>query len=103
MAVDYLNALNVGSGLQTNEIIDALVEAERAPKASEITTAKEKRTVEISGLCQIKSGFEKMDTSLAPVEKITGLAVASSGTGMAVEISDARIAKNFSHFGFICA
>lgn len=97
MAVDYLNALNVGSGLKTNEIIDALVEAERAPKASEITTAKEKRTVEISGLGQIKSGFEKMDTSLAPVEKITGLAVASSGTGMAVEISDARIAKNFSH------
>lgn len=97
MTVDYLNALNVGSGLKTNEIIDALVEAERAPKASEITTAKEKRTVEISGLGQIKSGFEKMDTSLAPVEKITGLAVASSGTGMAVEISDARIAKNFSH------
>ncbi|HAO57754.1 MAG TPA: flagellar hook protein FliD, partial [Alphaproteobacteria bacterium] len=50
MAVDYLNALNVGSGLQTNDIIDALVEAERAPKANEITTAKDKRTVEISGL-----------------------------------------------------
>ncbi|HAO57755.1 MAG TPA: hypothetical protein DCR05_06350, partial [Alphaproteobacteria bacterium] len=46
---------------------------------------------------QIKSGFEKMDTSLAPIEKVTGLAVASSGTGMAVEISDARVAKNFSH------
>ena len=28
MTVDYLNALNVGSGLKTNEIIDALVEAE---------------------------------------------------------------------------
>ena len=97
MAVDYLNALNVGSGLQTNDIIDALVEAERAPKANEITTAKDKRTVEISGLGQIKSGFEKMDTSLAPIEKVTGLAVASSGTGMAVEISDARVAKNFSH------
>ena len=97
MAVDYLNALNVGSGLQTNDIIDALVEAERAPKESAITTAKDKRTVEISGLGQIKSGFEKMDTSLSVVEEVTGLSVASSGTGMDIEISDATIATNFSH------
>lgn len=97
MAVDYLNALNVGSGLQTNDIIDALVEAERAPKESAITTAKEKRTVEISGLGQIKSGFERMDTSLSVVEEVTGLSVASSGTGMGVEISDPTIATNFSH------
>ena len=97
MAVDYLNALNVGSGLQTNDIIDALVEAERAPKESAITTAKDKRTVEISGLGQVKSGFEKMDTSLSVIEEVTGLSVASSGTGMDVEISDATIASNFSH------
>ena len=32
MAVDYLSSLNVGSGLNTKEIIDALVEAERAQK-----------------------------------------------------------------------
>ena len=73
MAVDYLNALNVGSGLQTNDIIDALVEAERAPKESAITTAKDKRTVEISGLGQVKSGLEKMDTSLSEIEEVTGL------------------------------
>ena len=72
MAVDYLSALNVGSGLNTTEIIDALVEA-RAPKASEIDSAKEKRTVEISSLGQIKQGFETFDTSIAPVEEITGL------------------------------
>ena len=32
MAVDYLSSLNIGSGLNSTEIIDALVEAERAPK-----------------------------------------------------------------------
>ena len=63
MAVDYLSSLNVGSGLNTTEIIDALVEAARAPKASEINSAKEKRTVEISSLGQIKQGFETFDTS----------------------------------------
>ena len=97
MAVDYLSSLNVGSGLNTKEIIDALVEAERAPKASEITTAKEKRTVEISSLGQVKQGFETFDNSLTPVKEITGLSASSSGTSMAVEISDAKVASNFSN------
>ena len=56
--VDYLSALNVGSGLNTTEIIDALVEAERAPVAGEITEAKDKKTVEISSLGRVKQGFE---------------------------------------------
>ena len=97
MAIDYLSSLNVGSGLNTKEIIDALVEAERAPKASEITTAKEKRTVEISSLGQVKQGFETFDNSLTPVKEITGLSASSSGTSMAVEISDAKVASNFSN------
>ena len=29
MATDYINILNAGSGLNTKEIIDSLVEAER--------------------------------------------------------------------------
>ena len=97
VSVDYLSALNVGSGLQTTEIIDALVEAERAPRASQITSAKEKRNVEISSLSQIKKGFEAFQTGIATLDRVTGLSVASSGSGMALEVSDARVAKNFSH------
>ena len=97
MAVDYLSALNIGSGLNTTEIIDALVEAERAPKASEITTAKEKRTVEISSLGQVKQGFETLDTGLSSVEQITGLSTSASGSSIEVELTDAKVASNFSH------
>ena len=97
MAVDYLSSLNVGSGLNSTEIIDALVEAERAPKQSEINSAKEKRTVEISSLGQIKNGFETFDTGLAPVEEITGLSAASTGNAIDVTISDSTLATNFSH------
>ncbi len=97
MAVDYLSSLNVGSGLNSTEIIDALVEAERAPKQSEINSAKEKRTVEISSLGQIKNGFETFDTGLAPVEEITGLSAASTGNAFDVTISDPTLATNFSH------
>jgi flagellar capping protein FliD len=32
MAVDYLSAMNVGSGLNVTQIVDALVDAEKAPK-----------------------------------------------------------------------
>ena len=31
MATDYINLLNAGSGLNTKEIIDSLIEAERTP------------------------------------------------------------------------
>ena len=97
MAIDYLSALNIGTGLNTKEIVDALVEAERAPKASEINSAKEKRTVEISGLGQVKQGFEKLETGLLPVDQITGLQGVASGSAVSLEISDAKIAKDFSH------
>ena len=96
-SVDYLSALNVGSGLQTKEIIDALVEAERAPQASQINNAKDKRTVEISSLSQIKKGFETFQTGISTLDKVTGLSTSSTGSGISLEISDARIAKNFSH------
>lgn len=36
MAVDYLSALNAGSGLNTTQIIDSLVEAEKAPREAAI-------------------------------------------------------------------
>ncbi|MEL0134399.1 MAG: flagellar cap protein FliD N-terminal domain-containing protein, partial [Rhodobiaceae bacterium] len=62
MSVDYLSTLNVGSGLNTTEIIDALVNAERAPAESQITKKQEQRTVEISGLGQIKQGFEALNS-----------------------------------------
>ena len=52
MATDYLSALNIGSGLNTTEIIDSLVNAERAPREKVINTAKEEKTVSISALGQ---------------------------------------------------
>ena len=42
MSVDYLSSLKIGSGLNTTQIIDAIVDAERAPKADLISRSKEK-------------------------------------------------------------
>ena len=40
MATDYLSALNVGSGLNVTQIVDALVDAERMPKQKKIDQEK---------------------------------------------------------------
>ncbi|OUU14347.1 MAG: hypothetical protein CBB97_25010 [Candidatus Endolissoclinum sp. TMED37] len=97
MAIDYLQALNIGSGLNTGDIIDALVEAERAPQASQITKHEEQRTVEISSLGEVKQGFETLQTSLASYTGITGLQTNQSGNSLDIEITDASAASEFSN------
>ena len=97
MTVDYLSTLNVGSGLNTTEIIDALVNAERAPAESQITKKREQRTVEISGLGQVKQGFEALNNGLVPATGLTGLVASSTGTALDIEIDDMAKASAFSH------
>ena len=48
MAVDYLSALNVGSGLNVTQIVDALIDAERVPRETQINEQIEERTVSVS-------------------------------------------------------
>lgn len=96
MAVDYLSALNVGSGLNTTELIDTLVNAERAPTESLITTGKEERTVNISSVGRIKQGYSDFNSALTPLDGITGLTASHIGSSLDIEISDSTIAKNFS-------
>ena len=97
MAVDYLSTLNAGSGLNTTEIIDALVNAERAPQENQISKQRDQRTVQISSLGQVKQGFESFDTGLAPTDGVTGLAASRTGTALDIEINDAATARAFSH------
>jgi flagellar hook-associated protein 2 len=97
MATDYLSALNVGSGLNTTEIIDSIVEAERAPRANIIESAKEERTVAISSLGQVKTTFESFDTELGKIDGKTGLSTTQVGTSVALEITDAAKAQAFSN------
>ncbi len=50
MAVDYLSALNVGSGLNVTQIVDALVDAEKVPQEARIQEQLDERNVSISSL-----------------------------------------------------
>ena len=55
MAVDYLSALNVGSGLNVTQIVDAIVDAERVPQENVIQKRIDDKTVSVSALGQLKN------------------------------------------------
>ena len=63
--VDYISALNAGSGLNTTQIVDTLVNAEVLPKQNKINEQVEEKNVSISSLGQVKSDFTTFDTNLA--------------------------------------
>ena len=97
MATDYLSALNIGSGLNTTEIIDSIVAAERAPQEAAITKGKEKKNLQISGLGQVKQKFKDLDTNITPFDGATALSLKKSGTSVDLEITDKAKAKAFSN------
>jgi len=59
------NTLGVGSGIDTQVLIDALVSAERAPRDAALKLRSDKVEATTSGLAQLKSGFDALVTALA--------------------------------------
>ena len=97
MAVDYIKSLNAGSGLNTTEIIDALITAERQPAADQITSAREEKTVSISSLGKLKQTLSTSQTGITAIEGTTGLTLENSGTAIGMTITDTSIARSFTN------
>jgi flagellar hook-associated protein 2 len=97
MAVDYIKSLNAGSGLNTTEIIDALITAERQPAADQITSAREEKTVSISSLGKLKQTLSTSQTGITAIEGTTGLTQENSGTAIGMTITDTSIARSFTN------
>ena len=88
MAVDYLSAMNVGSGLNVTQIVDALVDAEKAPREATLTSKVEEKTVSISGLAQVNQEFGAFGDNLSMLSNFTGLVAQSSGTAVLPTVKD---------------
>ncbi|MDA0331854.1 MAG: flagellar filament capping protein FliD [Proteobacteria bacterium] len=97
MATDYLSALNAGSGLNVNQIVDALVDAERVPKQQKIDDAKETATVKISALGSLKNELSVFQTNTAALDGQIGLALSSSTSNVKLSRTDSSLASEFSH------
>jgi flagellar hook-associated protein 2 len=73
MAVDYLSAMNVGSGLNVTQIVDALVDAEKAPREAQINAKIEEKTVSISALAEVKQEFSALSTNLTTLSQVSAI------------------------------
>lgn len=97
MAVDYISALNAGSGLNTTQIVDAIVDAETLPQEEAINTKVEERTVSLSSMSLIKQGFTTFETALDTIDGDTGLAATSSASSYAsMTITDEDLVEELS-------
>ena len=91
--VDYISALNAGSGLNTTQIVDTLVNAEVLPKQNKINEQVEEKNVSISSLGQVKSDFTTFDTNLALLANQNALVAASSSTAVTVTADNTAALK----------
>ena len=83
MAIDYLAALGAGSGINTQEVVSALVEAERAPKQTALDRNIERSEAKVSGYGLLKSALSQLQDSfgqLREADDLQGLTIAASGT-----------------------
>ena len=95
MATDYINILNAGSGLNTKEIIESLIEAEKTPIQNQISTEKSDIEVSISSYSTIKQNFSDLNTNLTQLDGITGLTISNNSSDFDLEISDSSLATEF--------
>jgi len=68
MEVDFLNAFQVGSKMDTKKLVTALVDAEIAPKQSRLDSRKTKTEAEISGLGTLKSTIQTLQSAFQALD-----------------------------------
>tara|TARA_A100001011_G_C14306711_1_gene843520 strand:+ start:205 stop:2436 length:2232 start_codon:yes stop_codon:yes gene_type:complete len=94
---DVFSALNVGSGLNTSELIKNLVDAERAPKEEKINEKIETAEVSISAIAELKNSISESNSvikSLDGTEVFTG---SSTSTAVSLNVTDpAKVSEMMS-------
>ena len=95
--VDYISALNAGSGLNTTQIVDTLVEAEVLPRQNKINQQVEEKNVSISSLGQVKNDFTTFDTNLAILADQNAIITASSSSAITVTPDSTTSLEPFVH------
>ena len=72
MSTNYLKALDVGSGLDTANIVAALVDARRTPREASINKRIEDRNIKISAFSEIKKAMQDFETNTSALSGVTG-------------------------------
>lgn len=100
MAVNIVNALGAGSGIDTKKLAEDLVEAERAPKKTAIEEKIAKSEARISGFAVIKFALSQLKTAFSALNDRTdfnSLTIRNSQpAAFGVTTTSAAAAGNFS-------
>ena len=97
MAVDYISALNAGSGLNTTQIIDSLVDAEKAPRQAAIQEKIDDADVKISSIGLLKTELSTFNANIKEVKGQNGIILSSSSANIAVTKTGTNPLTNFTH------
>lgn len=97
MADNVIKSLNIGSGLDTKTIVDALVDSQKTPKQSAIQRNLDGSNVKISSMGLIKSDLSSLSTSLGTIDGTTGLNISSTGSAVTGVINNPALATKFEH------
>ena len=96
MATDYLSALNVGSGLNTTQIIDALVAAEQEPQEALVNSQKEEASVSISSFGSVRQNLTDFKSTMSAMNGVTGMSLTQTGSSVTATIRDDAKVDQFS-------
>ena len=87
MAVDYLSALGVGAGIDQKAIVEALVEAERAPQQASLDRMIGRSEVRVSAYGVVKSTLELVREQFRKLNDVSDLKAFSTETSDATAIT----------------
>jgi len=73
MDVDFLSAFGAGSGINTTEVVNSLVEAERAPLQADLDRMKEKADLKISAYGVVKSALNDLRSAFDKLNDVRDL------------------------------
>ena len=65
-----IQSLGIGSGLNIDEIVTAIVDAERVPKEESLTTKVETAEAKISAYGEIKSRLSTLQSSISSLKQV---------------------------------
>ena len=84
MSTDYLSTLGIGTGLNTTEIVDSLMEVERESRLSSITKKKDKLEAQISAYGELSEAFQTF-------KSVTDDLKSQSSVGYSVSTTDTKV------------
>ena len=93
---DVFSALNIGSGLNTTELIKNLITAERAPKEKKINDKIEKNEISISAIAELKKSISESSKTIDSMEGTNVFDGSSTSTSVKLTVTDPATVKEIS-------